>query len=281
MTKKSTKSKKSNDELDACVHLETLNEVSYSLQPLCYCKARDLVLGKTAVVCSVCEMFKKSDHQLREMYVTDSLDGEDIQSWDDEDFYEVIKDEDGEEEEDEEDDDMPKKRRKRKKIVVEEEEEEDDEEEKKKKAAEEEKISEELFGRKEKEEEEPEVEDLEKEIHEVYDRKERKLAKAREKGIDVENDEDLDLIDDLDDEEMEEQLKKVKKKSSKRKKSTKSAPKSNLPEVTIEITKDGKQRCPRCNKEFASVARHITRCKYVQGQDDIDAIKLACSKLKK
>jgi len=277
---KATK-KKTVEVLEACVHLETLNEVSYSLQPLCYCKARDLVLGRHAVVCSVCELFKKSDNQLGEMYVASALDGEDMQSWDDEDFYEVIKDEDGDDEEDEEDDDMPKKRRVRKKKVVEEEEdEEDDEEEKKKKAAEEEKVSEELFGRKEKEEEEPVVEDLEKEIHEVYDRKERKLAKAREKGIEVESDDDLDLIDDLDDDEMEEQLKKVKK-SAKGKKTTKKPVASNLPVVTIEITKDGKQRCPRCNKEFASVARHITRCKYVQGQEDIDAIKLASSKLKK
>jgi len=280
LPKKATK-KKTIEILEACVHLETLNEVSYSLQPLCYCKARDLVLGKNAVVCSVCDLYKKSDNQLAEMYVASAVDGEDMQNWDDEDFYEVIKDEDGDDEEDEEDDDMPKKRRKRKKKVVEEEEdEEEEEEEKKKKAAEEGKVSEELFGRKAKEEEEPVVEDLEKEIHEVYDRKERKLAKAREKGIEVESDDDLDLIDDLDDDEMEEQLKKVKK-SAKGKKTTKKPVASNLPVVTIEITKDGKQRCPRCNKEFTSVARHITRCKYVQGQEDIDAIKLASSKLKK
>ncbi len=105
-----------------------------------------------------------------------------------------------------------------------------------------------------------------------------KLAKAREKGIEVENDEDLDLIDDLDDDEMEEQLVEVKK-TSKVKKTAASSEISDLPE--IETTKDGKQRCPRCKKEFASVARHITRCKYAQGPEDIEAIKLASSKLKK
>jgi hypothetical protein len=275
MTTKSTKSK-TVDAKEACVHLETLNEVSYSLQALCYCKARDLVLGKGAVVCSVCELFKKSDSELGELYIADA--SEDATLWDDaESFYEVIKEEEGDEEEEDEEEDMPKKRRTRKKKVVEEEEEDDDdEEEKKKKAAEEEKVSEELFGGKEKEEEEPVVEDLEKEIHEAYDRKERKLAKAREKGIEVVSDDDLDLIDEFDDEEIETELKSRKKKKKTASKST-----GSLPEVTIEITKDGKQRCPYCKKEFAAVARHVTRCKYSPGPEGVEAVKQAAAKLKK
>ena len=276
MPTKSTKSKTSEIK-DACIHLETMNEISYSLQPLCYCKERDLVLGKNAIICSVCALFKKSDKLLGEVYIADALaEHYEGTTWSEEDFYEIIK-EDGEEEEEEEEEEMPKKRRKRTKKVEEEEDEEEDEEEKKKKAAEEEKVSEELFGLKDKKEEEPEVEDLEKEIHEVYDRKERKLAKAREKGISVESDEDLDLIDDLDeDEEMEAELKSLKKKGKKSRKVN-----STVPEIEIEITKDGKQRCPYCKKEFASVARHVTRCKYSPGPEGVEAVKQAAAKLKK
>ncbi len=266
MSSKSTKSKNI-DNKEACVHLETMNKVSHSLQPLCYCSARDLVLGKSALVCSVCSQFKKSDNEIGEMYIAVDLESDLV--WDDEDFYEVIKDEDSEEEEEDEDDDMPKKRRTRKKKVVEEEEEEEeeeDEEEKKKKAAEEEKISEELFGRKEKEVEEVEIEDDEAEIHEVYDRKERKLAKAKEKGIDIEDDDALELIDDLDDEE------EVVSQAA--------AVRPGAKSIEIETTKDGKQRCPFCKKEFASVARHITRCKYA-GPGDVEAVKKAVKKLKK
>lgn len=276
MTSKSTKSKGA-DSKDACVHLETMNKVSYSLQPLCYCKERDLVIGKNALVCLICDLFKKSDNQIGEMYVTDALDGE-YGVWDDEDFYEVIEDEEDEEEEEDEDDDMPQKRRTRKITVLDDEDEEDDEEEKKKKEAEEEKIPEELFGLTEKKDEEPEIEDLEKEIHEVYDRKERKLAKAREKGIEVDTDEDLDLIDDLDDDDVELEIKTSK---SKKGKASAVEDDEDVPDIKIEITKDGKQRCPYCKKEFASVARHVTRCKYSPGPEGVAAVKKATEKLNK
>ncbi len=45
----------------ACEHLEPLGDVSNSLQPLCYCEERDLVLGSHstmgAFVCQVCDFY--------------------------------------------------------------------------------------------------------------------------------------------------------------------------------------------------------------------------------
>ena len=41
----------------ACKHLSAKGEISNSLQPLCYCKERDLVLGLKAFVCQVCKLY--------------------------------------------------------------------------------------------------------------------------------------------------------------------------------------------------------------------------------
>ena len=94
----------------------------------------------------------------------------------------------------------------------------------------------------------------------------------------MEDDDALDMIDDLDEEDEQEVL--AKKAKSKSKSSAK--PKmENVPEITIEITKDGKQRCPYCKKEFANVARHVGRCKYSPGPEGVEAVKQAAAKLKK
>lgn len=42
----------------ACKHITAKGEISNSLQPLCYCKERDLVLGMKAYVCQVCHSYK-------------------------------------------------------------------------------------------------------------------------------------------------------------------------------------------------------------------------------
>lgn len=42
----------------ACVHLQSKGDISNSLQPLCYCPERDLVLGTRAYVCQVCNFYK-------------------------------------------------------------------------------------------------------------------------------------------------------------------------------------------------------------------------------
>ena len=41
----------------ACKHLEPKGDISKSLQSLCYCLTRDLVLGTRAYVCQVCDIY--------------------------------------------------------------------------------------------------------------------------------------------------------------------------------------------------------------------------------
>ncbi len=114
------------DNLEACVHLKTLNQVSNSMQPLCECVKRDLILGKLAGICSVCSLYKKSNEIISEMYISDFLSEEKI-LWDEVDFYDVVKDKysetgkfaleddlsDEDDDEDDDEDEAPKRRRKK------------------------------------------------------------------------------------------------------------------------------------------------------------------------
>lgn len=47
-----------------------MGDISNNLQPLCYCKKRDLVLGRKAYVCQVCELYdpQKSNQKISEVY---------------------------------------------------------------------------------------------------------------------------------------------------------------------------------------------------------------------
>jgi hypothetical protein len=53
-----------------CKHLEPLGNISNSLQPLCFCPTRDLILGRRAYVCQVCEIYEpaKSNRKTQEIY---------------------------------------------------------------------------------------------------------------------------------------------------------------------------------------------------------------------
>lgn len=53
-----------------CKHLESLGNISNSLQPLCFCPTRDLVLGRRAYVCQVCTIYEpaKSNRKIQEIY---------------------------------------------------------------------------------------------------------------------------------------------------------------------------------------------------------------------
>ena len=53
----------------ACQHLEPKGDISNSLQPLCYCPERDLVLGTRAYVCQVCSLYNpRSNISIAEIY---------------------------------------------------------------------------------------------------------------------------------------------------------------------------------------------------------------------
>ena len=47
-----------------------MGDISNSLQALCYCPARDLILGRKAYVCQVCELYdsQKSNQKIAEVY---------------------------------------------------------------------------------------------------------------------------------------------------------------------------------------------------------------------
>jgi len=47
-----------------------MGDISNNLQALCYCKERDLVLGRKAYVCQVCELYdpQKSNQKIAEVY---------------------------------------------------------------------------------------------------------------------------------------------------------------------------------------------------------------------
>jgi predicted RNA-binding Zn-ribbon protein involved in translation (DUF1610 family) len=48
-----------------CKHLEPQGDISNSLQSLCYCPERDLVLGNRAYVCQVCTIYEPSKNNRR------------------------------------------------------------------------------------------------------------------------------------------------------------------------------------------------------------------------
>ena len=48
--------------------MEPMGEVSISLQPLCYCMERDLVLGTKAYVCQVCSLYDQTSKKISELY---------------------------------------------------------------------------------------------------------------------------------------------------------------------------------------------------------------------
>lgn len=54
----------------ACKHLKPLGDISNSLQPLCFCPSRDLILGRRAYVCQVCAIYDpaKSNSKIQEIY---------------------------------------------------------------------------------------------------------------------------------------------------------------------------------------------------------------------
>ncbi|MGV9172659.1 MAG: hypothetical protein ACOC44_06970 [Promethearchaeia archaeon] len=62
------KKKKKYNRKNACKHLEPMGEVSVSLQPLCHCEERDLVLGTKAYVCQVCSLYDQTSKKISEVY---------------------------------------------------------------------------------------------------------------------------------------------------------------------------------------------------------------------
>ena len=53
----------------ACQHLEPKGDISNSMQPLCYCPERDLVLGTRAYVCQVCYLYNpRSNISISDIY---------------------------------------------------------------------------------------------------------------------------------------------------------------------------------------------------------------------
>jgi hypothetical protein len=52
----------------ACKHLDPIGDVSNSLQPLCYCAERDLILGRRAYVCQVCSLYSQINRKTSDVY---------------------------------------------------------------------------------------------------------------------------------------------------------------------------------------------------------------------
>ena len=52
----------------ACKHLTSMGDISNSLQPLCYCVERDLVMGKKAYVCQVCSLYVETNLRVSDVY---------------------------------------------------------------------------------------------------------------------------------------------------------------------------------------------------------------------
>lgn len=52
----------------ACKYLKPLGDFSNSLQPLCICNERDLVLGRRAYVCQVCSLYSQTNKKIPEVY---------------------------------------------------------------------------------------------------------------------------------------------------------------------------------------------------------------------
>ena len=52
----------------ACKHLDTKGDISFSLQPLCICPERDLILGTRAYVCQVCDLYAQTNRKISDVY---------------------------------------------------------------------------------------------------------------------------------------------------------------------------------------------------------------------
>jgi hypothetical protein len=52
----------------ACKHLTPMGDIANSLQPLCYCPERDLILGKKAYVCQVCTLYIQDTQKVSDVY---------------------------------------------------------------------------------------------------------------------------------------------------------------------------------------------------------------------
>ncbi len=52
----------------ACKYLTPKGDISNSLQTLCYCPERDLVLGTRAYVCQVCNLYSQTNKKISEIY---------------------------------------------------------------------------------------------------------------------------------------------------------------------------------------------------------------------
>ncbi|MFX0178138.1 MAG: hypothetical protein ACFE85_18115 [Candidatus Hodarchaeota archaeon] len=52
----------------ACKFLSPMGDLSNSLQPLCYCPERDLILGRRAYVCQVCFLYTQINRNIPEIY---------------------------------------------------------------------------------------------------------------------------------------------------------------------------------------------------------------------
>jgi hypothetical protein len=52
----------------ACKYLTSKGDISNSLQPLCFCPERDLVLGTRAYVCQVCILYSQTNKKISEIY---------------------------------------------------------------------------------------------------------------------------------------------------------------------------------------------------------------------
>lgn len=52
----------------ACKYLTPKGDISNSLQPLCFCPERDLVLGTRAYVCQVCILYSQTNKKISEIY---------------------------------------------------------------------------------------------------------------------------------------------------------------------------------------------------------------------
>ena len=52
----------------ACKHLTSMGDISNSLQPLCYCAERDLVLAKKAYTCEVCTLYVQTNQRTSDVY---------------------------------------------------------------------------------------------------------------------------------------------------------------------------------------------------------------------
>ena len=52
----------------ACKHLTPMGDIANSLQPLCYCVERDLVMGKKAYVCQVCSLYVQTNQRVSDVY---------------------------------------------------------------------------------------------------------------------------------------------------------------------------------------------------------------------